>query len=184
MMTLIPLFKALHLIGMVAWFAGLFYLVRVFVYHRESFEKNEPERSILIKQFNTMEWRVYRIICNPGMMITWTFGVITIISYGMEWFGQNGWLHVKILLIVLLTVYHIYCKLIIKRLEKEARVMSSERLRLFNEVPTLILVTTIILAIYKNGINYGTAGLSIILFAAILVIFTKIYKKQREKSQQ
>ena len=68
-------FKALHVFGFVSWFAGLFYLVRIFVYHTEALKREEPARSILIKEFNEMQWRVYKIICNPGMMITWVCGL-------------------------------------------------------------------------------------------------------------
>ena len=70
MTEFLPLFKALHIVGFVAWFAGMFYLVRMFVYHAESLDKTEPERSILCRQFNIMEGRVYQIICVPGMNIT------------------------------------------------------------------------------------------------------------------
>ncbi|MEL6945933.1 MAG: CopD family protein, partial [Bacteroidota bacterium] len=75
MANLLYFLKALHVIGFVSWFAGLFYLVRIFVYHVEASEKTEPERSVLTQEFMQMQKRVYKIICNPAMMLTWTAGL-------------------------------------------------------------------------------------------------------------
>ena len=111
-------FKTLHIIGFTAWFAGLFYLVRIFVYHTEAYDLSDPEKSIMRKQYNLMENRVYKIIMNPAMMLTWTCGLIMIYLYGWEWYKANIWLHFKIGLLILLTIYHVYCKGLIKKLEK------------------------------------------------------------------
>ena len=100
-MNAIYIFKIIHIVGFVAWFAGLFYLVRMFVYHTEAYDYDEPKKGILRDQFNVMEWRVYKIICNPAMMITWTFGLLMIYVYGYEWFAVNHWLHFKIVLLIL-----------------------------------------------------------------------------------
>ena len=80
MLSLIYLYKAIHLIAAFAWIAGLFYLIRMLVYHDRALKKEEPDRSILAKQFNIMEWRIYKVICNPAMMITWIFGVVSIVA--------------------------------------------------------------------------------------------------------
>lgn len=173
-------FKALHIIGFVAWFAGLFYLVRMFVYHVEATQKEQPARDILKKQFNLMEWRVYKIICNPAMMITWTAGITMIVLYGWEWFSQNYWLHIKLVLLVGLTIYHVWCKLLILRMEGGNFEFSSFQFRLLNEVPTLFLVAITLIAVYKNSLNglYAFAGL--ILFGILLYLGTKVYKRRRE----
>lgn len=176
----LALYKALHIVGIVAWFAGMFYLVRIFVYHTEAFDRQEPDKSILIKEFNAMEWRVYNIICKPGMNITWLFGVLMIISYGMDWLILQPWLHVKIVLVIVLTGYHYYNQVIIRKLENGVRVMSSYKFRLYNEVPSVFLLTIVILAVYKNGLNYLFTIIGVVLFIALLIIFTKIYKKFRE----
>ena len=181
MEAFIPLFKALHIIGFTAWFAGMFYLVRIFVYHTEAFDKTEPEKSILIKQYNIMEWRVYKIICNPGMMITWIFGLLMLIAYGTEWLKVQPWLHIKLALVFLLTGYHHYNKRIIKTLESGQKMWSSTGFRLFNEIPSVFLLSIVILAVYKNGLNYLYATLGVIGFIAVLIIFTKIYKRIRER---
>jgi putative membrane protein len=174
-------FKALHIIGFVAWFAGLFYLVRMFVYHKESAERPPAERDVLVPQFNLMEWRVYRIICNPAMMITWTAGVIVIFLYGWEWFRMSYWLHIKLVLLVGLTVYHVWCKRIILQLEQGDLSITAFQFRLLNEVPTLFLVIIVMLAIYKNTLNGLYAILGMIGFGVLLYIGTKAYKRAREK---
>ena len=96
-------FKSLHIIGFVAWFAGLFYLVRMFVYHVEAMEMEEPKRAILIQQYELMEGRVYKIICNPAMMLTFTFGIgMLVVNPG---YFSMGWMHIKLTLLVLLLAF-------------------------------------------------------------------------------
>ena len=87
------LFKALHIVGFVAWFAGMFYLVRMFVYHREAQDDEQPKRDILTQQFNRMEWRVYKINCNPAMMLTWICGLSMLYLNGLEWLKVNPWMY-------------------------------------------------------------------------------------------
>ncbi len=175
-------FKALHIIGFVAWFAGLFYLVRMFVYYREASEKEQPERDILTKQFNLMQWRVYRIICNPAMMITWTAGLSIIVLYGYEWFSVNYWLHIKLVLLIGLTYYHLWCKKMIKKLEAGESNISSFHFRLLNEVPTLFLVIIVMLAVYKNSLNGLYAIIGLLIFGFLLYIGTKAYRRARLKN--
>ncbi len=181
-MTLLYL-KALHIFGFVAWFAGLFYLVRMFVYHVEAADKAEPERAILQKQFNLMEWRVYKIICNPAMMITWTCGLGMLYMNGMEWFKLNSWMHIKILLLILLTVYHVYTKSIIRKLEKGELPFNSFQFRLLNEVPTLFLLAIVLLAVIKNNLNFLYAFGGILAFGFVLYMATKAYKRRRERGK-
>ena len=174
--------KALHVIGFVSWFAGLFYLVRMFVYHSEAFDMEDPKRSILIQQYNLMEWRVYKIILNPAMMITWTFGLAMIFLYGMDWFKVNYWLHLKLLLLLFLLAYHIYCKGLIKKLESGSSPLSPFQLRLFNEIPTLFLVAISFIAIYKNATNYIYLIIGLAIFSVLLVMGAKAYQKRRLKA--
>jgi len=179
-LTAIYVFKIVHIIGFVAWFAGLFYLVRMFVYHTEAYDYEEPKKGILSTQYNIMQRRVYSIICNPAMMITWTFGLLMIYSYGYEWFKVNYWLHIKIVLLILMTVYHLYCKSLIKKLETGKTSFSSTKFRLFNEVPTLFLIVITSIAVFKNATNPLILGASIIGVIVLLVVMTKVYKKIRE----
>ena len=176
------LFKALHIIGFVAWFAGLFYLVRMFVYYREAEEKSEVERSVLQPQFYLMQQRVYKIICNPAMMITWIGGLGMISIYGLDWFKENTWLHVKLTLVLLMTGYHLYCKKYISYLNNGTANLNPFQLRLMNEIPTLFLFAIVIFAVFKNGANSLIVLSSTIGFGFILFVFTKLYKKMRESN--
>jgi putative membrane protein len=188
-------FKALHVVGFVAWFAGMFYLVRMFVYHEEAYERPAPEDGILKKQFNLMEWRVYRIICNPAMMITWTAGITMLIlgivsplipNYLSPDMGTPGWMHFKLLLLVLLTVYHLWCKRIIKRMEAGERPFTSWQYRLLNEMPTLFLILITFSAVYgKTGsLNYFYLFGGLILFIGLLFWGARAYKRARAKSDK
>ena len=127
------LFKSLHIVGFVAWFAGLFYLVRIFVYHTEAMAKPEPAQSILIQEFNVMQWRVYKIICNPAMMLTWFCGLAMLYIHGLEWLKTNPWMQLKLLLLTGLLAYHLHAKKIIRQLEIGKKPFSAYQFRLWNE---------------------------------------------------
>lgn len=175
------LFKTFHFVGLIAWFAGMFYLFRMFVYHVEAMDKAEPDRSILTKQFSIMEWRVYKIILNPAIVLTWTCGCLMIAAYGMDWFKESTWLHVKLVLLLGLSAYHGYAKGLIRRLEKGERPYSSEQFRFMNEIPTLFLLSIVLLAVYKNSLNAIYAFLGIVVFMIFLMIGIRAYKRIREK---
>ncbi len=172
-------FKAFHIIGFVAWFAGLFYLVRMFVYHVEADQKPEPLREPFKEQFNLMEWRVYKIICNPAMMITWACGLTMTFLNPDYWL--MGWFQVKFTLIVLMTVYHLWCKQLILRLERGERPYDSFQFRLLNEAPTLFLVSIVLLGILKDVLNFAYAFGGIIVFGFLLYLGAKFYRMNREK---
>jgi putative membrane protein len=179
-MEIILVLKVIHIVGFVAWFSGLFYLGRMFVYHTEANELQQPDSDILKRQFELMQQRVYKIICNPAMMITWTAGTMMIFFYGMEWFKANSWLHIKILLLIFLTVYHVMCKKQMLKLASNKMSFSSFQFRLFNEVPTLFLVTIVSLAIFKNSSKPIVYSILVLSLAILIYIFAKIYKKKRE----
>jgi putative membrane protein len=177
-------FKTLHIVGFVAWFAGLFYLVRMFVYHTESFSEEQLKKEILAERYALMEKRVYSIICNPAMIITWIGGLITTCLYGMEWFKASSWLHIKLVLLVLLTVYHLYCKVLMHRLEEGKNSLTSFQYRLFNEIPSLFLIAIVILAVFKNLTNVGYAILIVFICGIIFYIFAKLYEQIRKSRGQ
>ncbi len=174
-------FKAFHIIGFVAWFAGLFYLVRMFVYHAEVDEKPKELQEDWKKQFILMQWRVYKIIANPAMMITWTFGLLMIFT-NQEILAQN-WIKFKLVLLVLLVGYHLYCKKVIKKLEQGEKYMTSFNFRLLNELPTLFLVAIVLLAVVRDVLNFLYLFGGVIAFGVLLFMFTKWYKKIREKNK-
>jgi len=174
-------FKSLHFVGFVAWFAGLFYLVRMFVYHVEAFDRPQPERDILARQYNLMEWRVYRIILGPAVVLTWVCGVAMLVLHGAEWLKMNWWMHIKLVLLLLLTGYHHSCKGIIRKLERGERPYTSFQFRLMNEVPTLLLVAIVLLAVYRNAFNIWYTLLGIVGFGFLMFAGAKLYKRSREK---
>ncbi len=145
--------KSFHLIGMVSWMAGMFYLVRIMVNHAMAFSEAEPQRGILARQYTIMEWKSYNIILKPAVVITWSFGVM-LLFIQPAWL-QQGWLHVKLTFLVLLTVYTHYLKSHIRQLEKGSSSFTHIHYRALNEVPTVFLVAIVFLAVFKNGISYG-----------------------------
>ena len=171
-------FKALHIIGFVSWFAGLFYLVRLFVYHVEAELKPEPEREILKKQFTIMEWKLYRIITNPAMIFTVIFGSAMLIQNPV--YLNLVWMQIKLVLLILLIVYHFLCKRIIQNLENGTNHLSSFQLRLLNEVPTLFLVSIVLFAVVRDELNYWYVLAGIAAFSIFLYYAAKAYKKKRE----
>lgn len=179
----ILIFKTAHIIFVISWMAGLFYLGRMFVYHREAMDKPEPDRSILIKQISLMENRVYKIIMNPAMTLSWVFGLLMMYTYGLEWVKLSGWLHVKLVLLIALSGYHQYCKKVISTLGEGKMPMSSTAFRLFNEVPTVFMMAIVALAVFKQNTNPLILLISIVLIIILLVLFTMLYKKLRNKSR-
>ena len=188
---MIAFWKALHVVGFVAWFAGLFYLVRIFVYHAEAEKQAEPERGILKRQYNLMEWRVYRIICNPALWITWGAGLGLIVwdlagldVRGYFIIGTPYWLWVKLALLVLLTVYHFWCRGVIRGLEHGTVKYSDWQFRLLNEVPTLLLVAISFIAVYgKAGtLNYGYLVLGMVGFVGLIYLGARAYRAARKRN--
>ena len=133
------LLKILHIISFVSWFAGLFYLPRLFVYHVENI--TNPEMNSV---FQKMEYKLLKIIMNPAMILTWVFGLALIHYVGFEL-----WLFLKIILVVLLSAFHMYLGKIRKGLESNYREYTSKYLRLINEVPTVLLILIVILAVVR-----------------------------------
>jgi protoporphyrinogen IX oxidase len=170
--------KSLHIIGFVSWFAGLFYLVRMFVYHAEADTKPEHLREDWKTEFIKMQKRVYQIICNPAMMITWTFGILMLINTPS--FLAQGWIQVKLLLLILLTSYHFFCKITIKRLENGQKPYTSFQYRLLNELPTLFLVSIVLLAVVKDLLNFLYLFGGVLAFGFLLFVSARAYRKYRE----
>ncbi|WP_214000419.1 CopD family protein [Arsukibacterium sp.] len=140
-MTLILLYKALHLFFMVAWFAGIFYLPRLFVYHAETRSTECAET------FKVMERRL--LFCNPFAVLTLIFGMLLIIAYGKAWFIASGWLHIKLLLVLLLYGYHGWCFKLLADFKHNRNRRSPRFYRIFNEMPVLLLLAIILLATLK-----------------------------------
>jgi putative membrane protein len=135
--------KALHLIFMVTWFAGLFYLPRLFVYHAMSEDEISKER------FKIMERKLFFGIMTPGMILTFIFGIWMLADYAWVMYSKMGWLHVKLTLLVLLVAYHYFCYVWLMDFKHDRNQRSHVFYRWMNEVPVLFLVGIIILAVVK-----------------------------------
>ena len=134
--------KAVHIIAMVAWFAGLFYLPRLFVYHADAYD------GLSITRFKIMERRLYYAITWPAGIATTILGLI-LISYNPHYYLKSGWMHLKLLLVMLVWLYHLACGSFLKKFAHDKNVHSAYFYRVVNEIPTLLLIVIVILAVVK-----------------------------------
>lgn len=176
-------FKAFHIIGVVVWFAGLFYLVRLFVYHVEANEQPEPARSILQQQYQIMEKRLYNLITTPGMVLTVAMAIALVITSPS--LLQETWLHVKLGFVAVNVVYHFYCGRLMKQMAAGEFKWSGQQLRGLNEAPTVLLVIIVLLAVFKNNLPaditaWGIFGL-IIAMVAIIQLYARKRRLDRER---
>lgn len=176
-------FKAFHIVGIVVWFAGLFYMVRLFVYHVEANEQPEPDRTILQKQYQIMEKRLYSIITTPGMVVTVVMAIAMLIA--APDLLKETWLHVKLTLVALLIGYHHYCARLMKQMAAGKFTWGSQQLRWLNEVPTIFLIVIVLLAVFKNQLPtditaWGVLGM-VIAFAAIIQLYARKRRLDKEK---
>ncbi len=137
--------KSLHIIFMTTWFAGLFYLPRLFVYHAMSDDQISNER------FKVMERKLFVGIMTPGAILTTIFGIVMLYDYGWEAFGDSIWLTAKLGLVAILIAYHIYCGKLVKDFKFDRNQKSHVYYRWFNEFPVLLLFAIVILVIIKPG---------------------------------
>jgi putative membrane protein len=164
----------------ITWFAGLFYIVRLFVYHIEANSKPSPEREILIKQYQLMSYRLWYIITWPSAVLAVIFAVILLIL--MPGWLKEGWMHVKLTFVFLLILYQLKCHQIFKQLQRGEVKHTSGFMRLWNEGATIILFAVVFLVILKNAIGWIFGVVGIILFSILLMLGYKFYKRIREKN--
>ncbi len=170
-------YKALHLIFMVSWFAGLFYIVRLFIYHTEAQQKEEMIRSAFNAQYELMEKRLWWIITTPAMVLTITFGILMLVD--TPEYLLMPWMHMKLSFVGFLILYHFMSQKIMFDLKKGRFKLSSGRLRMWNEVATLVLVAVVFIVVYKNSLDWIKATLIFFGIAIGLMIMIKLYKKIR-----
>src|SRR5579872_3966409 len=170
--------KALHIIFIVTWFSGLFYMVRLFVYHTEANEKPEPERRILMQQFKIMIRRLW-------LGITWPSAILTLI-FGPWMMGLMGsaptWLVIKLGFVVGLYLYHFSLQVIYRQQMMGIFRFSSQQLRIWNEVATIFLIAIVMLAVVKQNLSWAWGLLGLFLFVVLLMSAIKIYKIIRSRS--
>lgn len=171
--------KAVHIIFMVSWMAGLFYIVRLFIYHTEAQQRTEAERNVLNVQFEMMERKLYQVITTPAMLLTVCAGIWML--YLNPALLHQPWMLVKLCFVLCLLAYHFNCQRQMGQLRQGVFKWSSTQLRLWNEVATIFLVAIVFLAVLKNAVDwiYGLIGL--ILFSVIIMSAVKIYKYYRLK---
>ncbi|MES0490318.1 MAG: CopD family protein [Leptospirales bacterium] len=174
-----PLYiKAFHIVFLVTWFAGLFYIVRLFIYHVEAGKKSPSEKEILQNQLIIMAERLWYIITWPGMILTVLSG--SFLLYLQSWMLSSPWLHIKLTLVLLLIVYHFSIGRILKNLRKGIVEYKSQKLRLFNELPTVFLFAIVFLAVLKSTMSLLVALGGLLALMVILMVGVKFYKKARE----
>lgn len=177
---LYPYIKSLHLIFVVTWFAGLFYIPRLFIYHIEARQKPSPDKEILSEQLKLMTKRLWYIITWPSAIIC-TLTAIWLLILMPAWL-QQPWMHVKLAFVALLFGYHFKCHQIFKQLQRDEVKYTSKFMRIWNEVATLILFAVVFLVVLKSAFNwiYGIVGMFLLMI--LLMLGIRWYKKVRERN--
>ena len=171
--------KALHLIFMVSWFAGLFYMVRLFIYYREAADKTVAEKEVLQPQFVLMMQRLWWIITTPAMVLTVVFGV-WMLALNPTYLLSAPWMHLKLGFVCLLLIYHFYSQKLLRQSEKGILNWSSGQLRIWNEVATLFLVSIVFIVVLKGQLNWIKGTIGFFAVGILLMLGIKLYKKLRK----
>ncbi|MGS2725605.1 CopD family protein [Psychroserpens sp. BH13MA-6] len=172
--------KALHLIFIITWFAGLFYIPRLFVYQIEAFHKPSPDKEILGKQLKLMAKRLWYIITWPSAILATLFAVWLLILN--PYLLEQSWMHVKLTFVIFLIIYHLKTHQFFKQLQADDVRKTSNFMRLWNEGATFILFAVIFLVILKNAFNWIFGVIGIVVLAGLLMLGFKFYKQIRSKN--
>jgi protoporphyrinogen IX oxidase len=173
--------KSLHIIFVVTWFAGLFYMFRLFVYHAEAARKEESVGLILMDQYKIMEKRLWYAITWPSCVLTLIFGTWMIVI--QPGYLKEPWMHIKLFFVLLLFMYQLYGQKVLSRIQNEPMRYTSMSMRFWNEVPTVILIAVVFIVVMKDSISWLWGTLGILGIAVVLTLAIKAYKKRREISQ-
>jgi putative membrane protein len=174
--------KSLHIIFVVSWFAGLFYLPRLLVYHVEAQDKDAQAKDILSKQFEKMEKLLFNAIMIPAMWLTWLTGLSMVYLTWWDNFHAHGWLHLKLTFVLCITIYHFVCRYLIRQFRASQFILKSGQLRLFNEIATILLVAVVFLVIAKNTFDMVLGIGGFIAFAIVIMAAVTIVKKIRSNA--
>jgi putative membrane protein len=172
--------KSLHLIFVITWFAGLFYIPRLFVYQIEAFHKPSPDKEILGTQLKLMAKRLWNIITWPSAILATIFAIWLLVLQPF-WLHQT-WMHVKLTFVVLLMLYHLKTHQFYKQLQRDEVTKTSNFMRLWNEGATFILFAVVFLVILKSAINWVFGVIGIVVLVILLMLGFKIYKNIRAKN--
>ncbi len=171
--------KAIHIIFVVSWFAGLFYMPRLFIYHTESQSQNPEVSKLFSNQFKLMERKLWTIITTPAMVLTLISG-ISLIVINPAWLSQ-GWMQIKLSLVLVLLIYHYFTFKIYRQLQNDQFTWNSNSLRFWNEGATLLLVAIVFLVVLKNSFSWIWGLVGIILLGLILTLAIRLYRLSRAK---
>ena len=173
--------KAIHIIFVVSWMAGLFYIVRLFIYHVEANDRTESERITLQRQFEIMQHKLWYIITTPAMAISVLAGI------AMIWVNpvllSMNWMLVKLAFVLGLLVYHFLCQNIMNKLKHGIFTLSSTQLRLWNELATIFLVAIVFTVILKSAVDWIYCLTGLVVFSAVIMSAVKVYKYYRLKGK-
>ena len=177
-------FKTFHIIGVVVWFAGLFYLVRLFIYHVEAGEQEQPIRAAFEQQYGLMERRLANIITTPGMAVAVSCAV-GLLVVNPSWL-QQSWMHAKLLFVAFLLGYHWLCYRLMGQLQRGECNWSGRQLRALNELPTLLLVIVVLLVVFKQQFPTGAATwltVGLVVFMAASIQFYARWRRLRAERE-
>ena len=170
-------FKTLHIVGVVVWFAGLFYLVRLFIYHQEAAELEPPLREAFTAQYTLMERRLANIITTPGMVVAVVMAA-GLLSVNPAWLHQ-GWMHAKLAFVAALLAYHAFCYRLMGQLQQGTCAWGPKQLRALNELPTLLLVVVVMLVVFKNQFPTGAATWFLVALVLLMAASIQFYARWR-----
>jgi putative membrane protein len=176
--------KALHIIFVVSWFAGLFYIVRLFIYHIEAEEREPIAKKILQDQYKIMQKRLWYIITWPAAILAIVFGIWMLVLEPA--YLKLPWMHLKLSFVFGLLLYQIKCDHILRQLQNDVIKWTSTQLRMWNEIATLFLFSIVfIVVVGKVSLDdwyWGVVGL--VIFGVLMMVIVKMYKKSREKNKE
>ncbi len=171
--------KAIHIIFVVSWMAGLFYVVRLFIYHTEAQARPDIEKKVLSDQFQIIEKKLFNIITTPAMILTLLAGISMVFINPI--LLKQSWLHVKLGFVLGLIVYHFICQNMMQQMRKGVYKFTSTQLRIWNEVATILLFAIVFLAVLKNALSWIFGVVGLLVFSLIIMSAVKIYKYYRLK---
>ena len=172
--------KSLHFIFIVTWFAGLFYVVRIFIYQTEANEKPEPDRSILVKEYQRNGKRLWLGITWPSAILTLIFGFTLLFVHRSGYLSQ-GFMHIKLTFVALLYIYQLYCHWLYRQLQQGRYTLTSIRLRIYNEIATILLVGIVFIIVLKSAMSLVWGLVGLLAFTIVIMSAVRIYKRVREK---
>ena len=172
----------MNIIGVIVWFSGLFYLVRLFIYHEESRSMEDELKIAFNNQYTLMEKRLANIITTPGMILALSMAICMVIMQP-SWLSEK-WLQIKISFVLGLVIYHYFCYKIMNSLQNGTSTISAKNLRLLNELPTLLLFIIVLLVIFKNNFPTSIATWSVVGLIIFMLASIQLYAKIRKKNEQ